>query len=83
MRSETVLIDLTDRIDARRCHDWLRDARSRTADGVVHRLIDDVADELRLMGAFAGDLADEMTDLVVGALASVEAALEVAALPRR
>ncbi|MGH1503326.1 MAG: hypothetical protein ACRBI6_07210 [Acidimicrobiales bacterium] len=77
------LTDLTDRIDVRRCQQWLRDARGRTADGAVHRLIDDVADELRMVAAFAGGVADDMTDVVIGALASVEAAVEVAALSKR
>ena len=80
MRSETVLIDLTDRIDAGRCFQWLREARSQTTDGTVHRLIDDVADELRMVAAFAGGVADDMSEVVIGALASVEAAVEVAAL---
>ena len=80
MRSETVIIDLTDRLDARRCLQWLAEVRKRTADRALHRLVDDVSNELRMLIDAAGHLAEELTDLVVGAMASVEAALDVATI---
>lgn len=73
MRNESI-IDLTDRLDPRRCEQWLSEMRRRTTDHGVHRLIDDVRSELALLG----ELAVDLSDVVVGALASVEAAVELA-----
>ncbi len=68
------IIDLTDNLSPRRCQQWLNQMRGYSADHRIHGLIDDVSRELRELGQFGA----ELTDVVVGALASIEAAFELA-----
>lgn len=58
-----------------RCVDWLLDLYQGTADSQLRTLISDVLDDLRALGPVEG----EFEDIVLGALASVEAAFDVVA----
>jgi len=58
-----------------RCVDWLLDLYQVTADAQLRTLISEVLDDLRALGPIEG----EFEDIVLGALASVEAAFEVVA----
>lgn len=55
------------------CEAWLHRAYSRADSAATRRLVADVLDDVRAIG----DIDDELTDLVIGALASVEAALDL------
>lgn len=54
------------------CEAWLRRAYERADTAATRRLVADVLDDVRAIG----EIDDELTELVIGALASVEAALE-------
>ncbi len=56
-----------------RCVDWLLDLYQTTEDTDLRALITEVLDDLRSLGPVEG----EFEDIVLGALASVEAAFEV------
>ena len=56
-----------------RCVDWLLDLYQVTDDVALRTLIADVLDDLRALGPVEG----EFEDIVLGALASVEAAFDV------
>lgn len=58
-----------------RCVDWLLDLYQVTVDVQLRALITDVLDDLRALGPVEG----EFEDIVLGALASVEAAFDVVA----
>lgn len=58
-----------------RCVDWLLDLYQITPDPRLRLLISEVLDELRELGPVEG----EFEDVVLGALASVEAAFDVVA----
>ncbi len=58
-----------------RCVDWLLDLFQMTTDTRLQVLISEVLDELREIGPVDG----EFEDVVLGALASVEAAFDVVA----
>ena len=58
-----------------RCVDWLLDLRQSTDDPGLQALIGEVLAELQELAPFV----DELSDLVLGAIASVEVALEIAA----
>ncbi|MDH3679675.1 MAG: hypothetical protein OEV40_06960 [Acidimicrobiia bacterium] len=58
-----------------RCVDWLLTLHESTTDPQLQRLAIDVLAELRELGPGAGEFAD----VVLGALASVEVAFEIAA----
>ena len=57
------------------CHRWLERMQESTTDQGVRLLIDDVRDDLWAVGSVEGELGD----LVLGALASVAAAVDVSA----
>lgn len=59
-----------------RCHQWLEEAYESTTDHGIRRLIEDVMDDLWALGSVEGELGD----LVIGALESVAAAMEVESL---
>ncbi len=59
-----------------RCHQWLEEAYESTTDQGIRRLIEDVMDDLWTLGSVEGELGD----LVIGALESVAAAMEVESL---
>lgn len=56
-----------------RCVDWLLDLYQVTADTQLRQLISDVLEDLRAIGP----VDDEFEDVVLGTLASVEAAFEI------
>ena len=56
-----------------RCVDWLLDLYQDTNDAQLRTLISEVLDDLRALGP----VEDEFEDIVLGALASVEAAFEM------
>lgn len=56
-----------------RCVDWLLDLHQSSDHPVIRQLIADVIDDLRCVGPIEG----EFEDVVLGALASVESAIEV------
>lgn len=56
-----------------RCVDWLLDLYQATEDSQLRLLITEVLDDLRQLGPVEG----EFEDVVLGALASVEAAFEI------
>ncbi len=56
-----------------RCVDWLLDLHQSCADEVIRTLITDVLDDLRQLGPFEG----AFEDVVLGALASIESAIDV------
>ncbi len=56
-----------------RCVDWLLDLYHVTSDPQLRCLITEVLDDLRAIGPVTGDFED----VVLGALASVEAAFEI------
>jgi hypothetical protein len=58
-----------------RCVDWLLDLYQAATDARLHVLISEVLDDLRELGPIEG----EFEDVVLGALASVEAAFDVIA----
>lgn len=60
-----------------RCVNWLLDLHQSTADTGLRHLIVDVLADLGQLGPVSSDR--ELEDLVLGALASVEVAFEVAA----
>lgn len=55
------------------CNRWLERAYDSTPDLAIRRLIDDVLDDLWSLGSTDG----ELSELVIGALGSVQAALEL------
>ena len=59
-----------------RCHRWLEEAYASTDRPDVRRLIDEVMDELWALGSVDGELGE----LVLGALESVSAAVEIGSL---
>jgi hypothetical protein len=61
-----------------RCVDWLLDLQQSTSDEGLRGLIADTLLDLRLLGPFDADIED----VVLGALASIEVAFEVAAVGR-
>lgn len=63
-----------------RCVDWLLDRQQSTTDPVLVRLVGDVLTDVARLGD-AGR-CEHLTDVVVGALASVEAAFEITASTR-
>lgn len=56
-----------------RCVDWLLDLYQDTTNTQLRHLISEVLDDLRALGPVEG----EFEDIVLGALASVEAAFEM------
>lgn len=56
-----------------RCVDWLLDLYQETTNTQLRHLISEVLDDLRALGPVEG----EFEDIVLGALASVEAAFEM------
>jgi len=56
-----------------RCVDWLLDLHQETHSAQLRTLISEVLDDLRALGPIEG----EFEDVVLGALASVEAAFEI------
>lgn len=56
-----------------RCVDWLLDLYQDTTNAQLRTLISEVLDDLRSLGPVEG----EFEDIVLGALASVEAAFEM------
>lgn len=56
-----------------RCVDWLLDLYQATGNAQLRTLISEVLDDLRQVGPFEG----EFEDVILGALASVETALEM------
>ena len=58
-----------------RCVDWLLDLYQSTSDAQLRCLVTDVLQDLRELGPIEG----EFEDIVLGALASVEVAFEIAA----
>jgi hypothetical protein len=58
-----------------RCVDWLLDLYQSTDDTGLRALIADVLDDLRQLGP----IEDELEDVVLGALVSIEVAFEVRA----
>lgn len=58
------------------CETWLREAYLRAQTAATRRLVADVLDDVRAIG----EIDDELTDMIIGALASVEAALDVECL---
>ncbi|MGF1598634.1 MAG: hypothetical protein ACFCVK_17185 [Acidimicrobiales bacterium] len=77
--TEPAVIDLTSRLDAARYQVWLERAARRTSHPGVRRLIADVSAELRALGP----VDRELESVVLGALASVAAALDVERLRAR
>ena len=66
-------------ISVSRCIDWLLDLRQATDKTDLRGLVDEVLDELQTLNSIDANTAGlEMGDLVLGALASVEVAFEVA-----
>lgn len=55
------------------CEAWLRRAYERADTAATRRLVTDVLDDVRAIG----HIDDELTDVVIGALASIETALEL------
>lgn len=69
-----LLIDLTDPdITLDLCHAWLRQAHNAASDEAFRRLVADVMGDLEDLGSMDG----ELVNLVLGALGSVQSALEV------
>lgn len=64
-----------DELSFDRCVDWLLTLHQSTTDTELQRLVTDVLAELRELGPGRGEFAD----VVLGALASVEVAFEIAA----
>ncbi len=62
-------------ISLERCVQWLRSLQRTTVDPQLIALVDDTLDDLARLGRFGRD----MEDAVLGALASVEVAFELAA----
>ncbi len=62
-------------ISVERCVQWLRALQRTTVDSQLIALVDDTLDDLARLGRFGRD----MEDIVLGALASVEVAFEMAA----
>ncbi len=61
------------RLSFDRCVNWLLDLYQDSSDTVIRTLIADVLDDLRALGPFEG----EFEDVVLGALASIETAIEI------
>ncbi len=55
------------------CEAWLRQAYLRAQSAATQRLVSDVLDDVKAIG----EIDDELTELILGALASVEAALDL------
>lgn len=62
-----------------KCHQWLEEAHESTNEPGLRRLIEETIDELWDLGSAEGELGD----LVLGALNSVAAALDVDTLLQR
>lgn len=67
-------IDLTDReISLEICTRWLETALETSTDDSFRRLISDVIEDLHALGSVEG----ELRSLVIGALGSVQSAMEI------
>ena len=64
-------------ISYERCIDWLLDVQQSTDDQQLRALVADVLRDVQALGPINGDR--ELESVVLGALASVEVAFEVAA----
>lgn len=69
------LCDEPGSISLERCVQWLRSLQRTTVDPQLIALVDDTLEDLARLGRFGRD----MEDVVLGALASVEVAFELAA----
>lgn len=72
--NKSFTIDLTDReISLEICARWLRTALDASTDDSFRRLISDVIQDLDALGSVEG----ELRSLVIGALGSVQSAMEI------
>ena len=72
----SVAADESEHVSYERCLDWLLDLRQSTDDPQLLALVDDVLGDVRALGSVSGD--SELESLLLGALASVEVAFELA-----
>ncbi len=74
---DQVMIDLTESlVSLELCQRWLQNALNSTTDESFRRLISDVMGDLSDLGSVEG----ELESLVIGALGSVQSAMEVQGL---
>lgn len=66
----------TESVSLERCIDWLLDRHQSTTEPVLRRLVSDVLTEIEELGPHCDE--GELDELVLGALASVAAAFDVA-----
>ncbi|MEL7155316.1 MAG: hypothetical protein AAFN30_01815 [Actinomycetota bacterium] len=66
----------TESVSLERCIDWLLDRHQSTTEPVLRRLVSEVLTELEELGPLCDD--GELDELVIGALASIEAAFDIA-----
>ncbi|MEM9130910.1 MAG: hypothetical protein AAF962_11895 [Actinomycetota bacterium] len=69
-------VTTSEAVSLERCVDWLLDRHQSTTDPVLRRLVGDVLAEVRELGDLGQ--CEELTALVLDALASVETAFEIA-----
>lgn len=74
--SDNNVVTSNETLSLERCVDWLLDLYQSTSEPVLRRLVSDVLTEVKELGELCDD--HELEEVVLGALASVEAAFDVA-----